>query len=69
MTKLILNYDKLLDKNVNYFEMIAKKHPNAVYTLETAAYIYKLKKRSSIFFCKIYQFRECTQNKAYFHYL
>lgn len=33
------------DKNVNYFEMIAKKHPNAIYTLETAAYIYKLKKK------------------------
>ena len=32
------------DKNINYFEMIAKKHPNAIYTLETAAYIYKLKK-------------------------
>lgn len=33
------------DKNINYFEVIAKKHPNAVYTLETAAYIYKLKKK------------------------
>lgn len=33
------------DKNINYFEMIAKKHPNAIYTLETAAYIYKLKKK------------------------
>lgn len=32
------------DQNINYFEMIAKKHPNAIYTLETAAYIYKLKK-------------------------
>ena len=32
------------DENINYFEMIAKKHPNAIYTLETAAYIYKLKK-------------------------
>ena len=31
------------DQNISYFEMIAKKHPNAVYTLETAAYIYKLK--------------------------
>lgn len=33
------------DNNVNYFELIAKKHPNAIYTLETAAYIYKLKKK------------------------
>ncbi len=33
------------DKNINYFEMIAKKHPNAIYTLETAAYIYKLKSK------------------------
>ena len=33
------------DKNINYFEVIAKKHPNAIYTLETAAYIYKLKKK------------------------
>ena len=33
------------EKEINYFEMIAKKHPNAVYTLETAAYIYKLKKK------------------------
>lgn len=32
------------DNNINYFELIAKKHPNAIYTLETAAYIYKLKK-------------------------
>jgi len=32
------------DENVNYFEVIAKKHPNAIYTLETACYIYKLKK-------------------------
>lgn len=33
------------DKNINYFEMIAKKHPNAIYTLETAAFIYGLKKK------------------------
>jgi len=32
------------EPEVNYFDMIAKKHPNAIYTLETAAYIYKLKK-------------------------
>lgn len=32
------------ENEVNYFDMIAKKHPNAIYTLETAAYIYKLKK-------------------------
>lgn len=32
------------DQNINYFEMITKKHPNAIFTLETAAYIYKLKK-------------------------
>lgn len=32
------------DNNVNYFEVITKKHPNAIFTLETACYIYKLKK-------------------------
>lgn len=32
------------DLNTNYFEIIAKKHPNAIFTLETACYIYKLKK-------------------------
>ena len=32
------------DLNINYFEVIAKKHPNAIFTLETACYIYKLKK-------------------------
>lgn len=32
------------EEDINYFDMIAKKHPNAIYTLETAAYIYKLKK-------------------------
>ena len=32
------------DDNVNYFEVISKKHPNAIFTLETACYIYKLKK-------------------------
>lgn len=30
--------------NINYFEVISKKHPNAIFTLETACYIYKLKK-------------------------
>lgn len=33
------------DNNVNYFEVITKKHPNAIFTLETACYIYKLKKQ------------------------
>lgn len=32
------------EEQINYFDMISKKHPNAIYTLETAAYIYKLKK-------------------------
>ena len=32
------------EKQINYFEMISRKHPNAIHTLETAAYIYKLKK-------------------------
>lgn len=34
------------DDNVNYFEVISKKHPNAIFTLETACYIYKLKKEN-----------------------
>ena len=32
------------DDNINYFEVITKKHPNAIFTLETACYIYGLKK-------------------------
>ena len=32
------------DESLNYFEMISKKHPNAVFTLDTACYIYRLKK-------------------------
>ncbi len=29
-------------QDVNYLEVISKKHPNCVFTLETACYIYKL---------------------------
>lgn len=32
------------EPNINYFDVITKKHPNAIFTLETACYIYKLKK-------------------------
>lgn len=31
------------EPQINYFEVITKKHPNAIFTLETACYIYKLK--------------------------
>lgn len=37
--------DKL---DYSYFELIAKKHPNAVFTLETAAYCYGLIKKNDI---------------------
>ena len=35
-------------KDYNYLDLIAKKHPNAVFTLETAAYCYGLIKRNRI---------------------
>lgn len=30
------------DENINYLEVITKKHPNAIFTLETACYCYGL---------------------------
>ena len=35
-------------KDYNYLEVIAKKHPNAVFTLETAAYCYGLISKNKI---------------------
>lgn len=35
-------------EDYNYLELIAVKHPNAVFTLETAAYVYGLIKKNSI---------------------
>ena len=35
-------------KDFNYLELISKKHPNAVFTLETAAYCYGLVKKNRI---------------------
>lgn len=31
-------------EEIDYFDAICKKHPNAIFTLETACYIYRLKK-------------------------
>lgn len=36
------------NSNYNYLELIAKKHPNAVFTLETAAYCYGLIRENKI---------------------
>lgn len=48
--KLFMINKGIYSDNVNYsyLEVIAKKHPNAVFTLETAAYCYGLIKKNNI---------------------
>lgn len=53
------------DQTTNYFDIIARKHPNAIFTLETACYIYKLKKDLPNFYYVASKQKDRKMNEDY----